>query len=101
MRRGFISPPLHFTPVPFAPYYSHLTVRERARRAPFVYALLSCFPVGAGERARGEGTRVRRRRDERERMEQPYDAAITPHAGSICTLLFVSWLEKKQVIYQA
>lgn len=39
--------------------------------------------------------------EDRERKEYPYDTAITPHAGSICTLLFVSLLEKKQVIYQA
>lgn len=30
MRHGFIRPPLHFTSNPFAPYYSHLTVRARA-----------------------------------------------------------------------
>lgn len=33
---------------------------------------------------------------ERERKERPYDTAITPHAGSICTLLFVSLLEKSR-----
>lgn len=93
--RHYTSPPL-----PFAPYYAHLTVRERARRAPFVYAPLSCFASGAGGRARGEGD-VCEEEEMRERKECPYDAAITPHAGSICTLLFVSWLEKKQVIYQA
>lgn len=31
MRHGFIRPPLHFSPVPFAPYYSHLTARRSAR----------------------------------------------------------------------
>lgn len=37
---------------------------------------------------------VREEEKMREGMERPYDAAITPHAGSICTLLFVSWFEK-------
>lgn len=35
-------------------------------------------------------------RRKRERKECLYDAAITPHAGSICTLLFVSLLEKSR-----
>lgn len=41
---------------------------------------------------------MREEEEMREGMERPYDAAITPHAGSICTLLFVSWFEKTQVI---
>lgn len=66
VRHCFIRPPLHFTPIPFAPYYSHLTVRECARLCTlFVYAMLSCFAFGAGERARRDRTRVKKKKKKR------------------------------------
>lgn len=42
MRHGFIRPPLHFSPVPFAPYYSHLTASWRGR-----VCLRPCVPATA------------------------------------------------------
>lgn len=104
MRHGFIRPPLHFTPIPFAPYYAHRTVRARACLCVCVLGgIMFCFwGFVHGEKETVEAEEEEERwENEREGKERPYDAAITPHAGSICTLLFVSLLEKKQVIYQA
>lgn len=100
MRHGFIRPPLHFTPVPFAPYYSHLTVSERARPAPIVCALLSRFAFGAGERARRAGTCVekKKRREWGVHTMQPLHLMQVPFAP-YC--LSHGWKKKKQVIYQA
>lgn len=106
MRHGFIRPPLHFTPIPFAPYYFHLTLRKRARvkRVCVLCVIMFYFQPVARASARKRGTWVRKKErwgKGKDRRVCPYDTAITPHAGSICTLLCVSLLEKKQVIYQA
>lgn len=100
MKHGFIRPPLHFSPIPFAPYYSHLTVRKRARvkRVCALCVIMFYFQPVACASARKRGTWVRKRErwgKGKERRVCPYDIAITPHAGSICTLLCVSLLEKK------
>lgn len=43
MRHGFIRPPLHFTSIPFAPYYSHLTVSARACRCVCVPCVIMFY----------------------------------------------------------
>lgn len=69
MRHGFIRPPLHFTPVPFAPYYSPLTARERARPRPVCVrsVIMFCFwSRRACARAERGCVQRGRRRDEEE-----------------------------------
>lgn len=81
MRHGFIRPPLHFSPVPFAPYYSHLTASRgggvrvralcafasRARPRRFVYFALSRFCTHARARLSEGASRQGKREGERGR----------------------------------
>lgn len=101
MRHGFIRPPLHFTPIPFAPYYSHLTVREHAWPRAFVYFALSCFTSSprACEREewrtwarRGEKDEGRKGRERHVHMIQPLhlmQVPFAPYCLSHC------WKQKK------
>lgn len=94
MRHGFIRPPLHFTSIPFAPYYSHPTMRARACPSVCVLCVIALYFVRARESERMTSERKRKMRAETK--ARPYDATITPHAGFICTLLFVSLLKRRR-----
>lgn len=64
MRHSFIRPPLHFTSIPFAPYYSHLHAGECAQHA---HSVLSCF---AFERAHIGRVHVRARAKEKRKGKE-------------------------------
>lgn len=62
MRHGFIRPPLHFTPIPFAPYYAHRTVRARACLCVCVLGgIMFCFEALCAWKRDGRSRRRKRK----------------------------------------
>lgn len=86
MRHGFIRPPLHFTSISFAPYYSHLNVKARAWPQCVCAVCFIFRGRGAcriGENVNAEGRRKMREEKERERsvcMMQPLHLMQVPFA---------------------
>lgn len=62
MGHGFIRPPLHFTPIPFAPYYAHRTVRARACLCVCVLGcIMFCFEALCTWKRDGRSRRRKRK----------------------------------------
>lgn len=100
LRWGMALSDHHYTSPPF---HLHLIILispwERVR--PCVLAVIRLYVHAVKWKWMCVRQRKKDERRGRESKVRSYDTAITPHAGSICTLLFVSLLEKKQVIYPA